>query len=213
MTSASLPDLTSDFDYAAGKLFQGLRELHESTGPEIGFTEFATSIGERLQEGDLPADLIDQYKHDQVQSDKLGHFVETAVAFALRAAQLHERGDRLAWLYLCQAYFAGGMATLQWNLARAPQLRVQPYNAIKNAIFYLIELRCPPEKWASLEEMWRAIEHDVLAANDLLEGMPGFSKDPKAAFDRLARSRRKHFLSFLSGPIKRGRPPKNRPHG
>lgn len=211
LNSESAPDLGSDFDYAAGKLFQGLRELHESTGPEIGFNALAKSINERLQESDLPADLVDQYVRDQVQSDKLGHFVETALAFAFRAAQLHDRDDRLAWLYLCQAYFAGGMATLQFNLARGPQLRVQPYNAIKNAIMYLVELRCPPEKWASLEEMWRAIEDDVMAANDLLEGMPGFSKDPKAAFERLARSKRKDFLPFLSGPVKRGRPSKKRP--
>jgi hypothetical protein len=75
----------------------------------------------------------------------------------------------------------------------------------------IVKLRCPPEKWASLEEMWRAIEDDVIAANALLEGMPGFSKDPKAAFDRLTRSRREDFLPFLSGPVKRGRPPNKRP--
>ena len=65
----------------------------------------------------------------------------------------------------------------------------------------------------SLEEMWRGIEQDVIEANELLQGMPGFSKDPKAAFERLARNRRKEFLPFLSEPVKRGRTKKKRQSG
>jgi hypothetical protein len=82
---------------------------------------------------------------------------------------------------------------------------------MKDSIMYLVEFRCPAEKWASLEEMWRGIEDGVIEANNLFEGMPGYSKDPKAAFDRLARKKRSAFLPFLSGPVKRGRPPKKHP--
>ena len=72
MNSESFPELGSDFDHAAGKLLEGLRELHESTGRETSFTALVKSIIQRLEESDLPADLVDQYVRDEVQNNKAG---------------------------------------------------------------------------------------------------------------------------------------------
>jgi guanosine-3',5'-bis(diphosphate) 3'-pyrophosphohydrolase len=204
-------DLTCDFNYAAGKLFEGLRNLHQSAHRKIEFAALAKDLGEKLEEFDVVADLVDQYVDGKVESDKLGHFIETAVAMAVRAVRTHEGGSGPAWPQLCHAYFMGGTAALQINIARGARLRVQPYNKLKQTIIELVVSRCPEEKWASLEDMWRAIEEAVREANDRLVGQPGFSKDCKATFNRLARARRVYFQLFLSGPVRRGRPLKKAP--
>lgn len=213
MNFAPPPEPLSDFDKAAVKLIHGLGDLHRSTNPKIEFSELALDIRRRLDEADVAADLVDQYVGDKVESDKLGHFIETALAFAFQATRLNDDGSDSPWQHLCQAYFVAGMATLQLNIARGAHLRVQPYAALKRTILELVESRCPAEKWASFEDMWRSIEDAVIEENDKFEGRPGFSKNPKAAFDRLRTEMPDHFLSFRSGPVKRGRPPKKRPRG
>ena len=200
------------FDHTFGLLIRGLRELYPATAPAIDFTAHVVEIQKKLDEGDFAADLIDQYVAGQVEGHNLAHFIETSLALAVQATSEHDCGNiDAAWFKLCHAYFVGGMATLQTNLVRAPHLRTEPYRWLQGEILKLIEIRCPPEKWASLSEMWRAIEEHAIAANDLLLDKPGFSRDPRGVFDRLATEQRETFELYLSSPVKRGRPKKRRP--
>jgi hypothetical protein len=89
---------TSEFERAAGWLLQGLRQVHHCTNPEIPFGELVKSIHERLEEGDLPAEMVDQYTNGQLKRDKLGHFIETAVASTFRALQLHDIHHPFDWV-------------------------------------------------------------------------------------------------------------------
>jgi len=213
MNSETSVDLASDFEYAIGTLLHGLRNLHQPKSQKIEFSALVRNVQARLGEPDLATDLVEQYMGDQVASNKLGHFIETALAFTLQAEHLHDHGDRLAWVHLCRGYFMGGMAVMQYNLARGPQLRIEPFKDLKRTMLALVESKCPPEKWGSREEIWRAIEDEVLKDNDGRRGKAGFSKDPKAMFVKLARENGAYFESFLRRPVKRGRPPKSGQRG
>jgi len=203
--------LPTPFDKTVGLLLRGLRELYLATTPTIDFTTHAKQIKKKLDEGGLASDLIDQYVAGQVDGHNLAHFIEASLALAIEASSERDSGEsESAWLKLCHAFFVGGMATLQLNLTRGPNLRTEPYRPFKRAILQLIEIRCPPEKWESLDAMWRAIEASASTANELLLGQPGFSRDPRGVFDRLAKDKRATFQLYLSSPVKRGRPKKRK---
>jgi hypothetical protein len=97
------------------------------------------------------------------------------------------------------------MAATQMSVSRGAQRRAEQYEELKEAIIEIVVSSCPPEKWLSLEEVWRSIEDQVVSFNEQNKGKPSYSKNPKAAFDRLAKARRADFLPFLSSPVRRGR--------
>ena len=191
---------------------RGLRELYPATKPDVDFTAHVLDIEKKLVDKDLAADLIDQYIEGRVHGKNLAHFIDASLALTLQATREHDSGRfEAAWFKLCHAFFVGGMANLQLNLTRGPQMRTQAFQGLRLSILQIIERRCPPEKWASLPEMWRAIQEPVIAANDLLLNNPGFSKDPEGLFVLLAKEQRATFELYLSSPVKRGRPKKRPP--
>lgn len=191
-----LDALTSHFLLAFGHLMQGLRSIHQSTRPKIDFTAYARSIRERQSESDLAKDLFDQFIGNEVESDKLGHFIETALADAFYAEQEYDRGSKEAWRHLCHAYFVAGMATLQINITRGAYLRTRNFKPLADRMLLLVR-ECEGKTFPSREALWRHLEADVDKANGK-KGDPGYYSNPRAKFDEVARENPEIFQPLIT---------------
>lgn len=206
----SPPTDDDEFDSAWKNLLKGLRDLHPLTKSRRSFADMLVEVAERLKSGDEAAAWVDDYTEDKVASKRLAHFIQSAAAFLLQAKALREGGSTAAWTHLNNAYFVAGMATLQMNVQRGADTKAQKYAPLKRRIMDLAAKRCPPEKWESLPAMWKALEGDIQLANEATDN-PAPRDDLEGVFSRLSKTEeREFFLSLLSGPIKRGRPKKNR---
>lgn len=206
----SPPTEDDEFEFAWKNLMKGLRHLYPLTKPKVPFLNMVLDVTERLNSGDEAAAWVDDYTEEKVVSKKLAHFIQSATAFVLQAKGLRNDGSNAAWLHLNNAYFVAGMAHLQMNAQRGADKKAEKYAPLKRRIMELATGRCPPEKWKSLPAMWEALEDGIQIANEA-EGNPVPRDDLEAVFSRLTKiEEREFFLSLLAGPIKRGRPKKDR---
>ena len=194
------------FMRAVERLVEGLRDLHRSTS-KTPFTDMAKGVAGRMEDWEA-ADFVQPYVDGEIKSDKLAHFIEASYAYCLQACRLSDAMEGAGWPHLMQAYFLGGMSVMQYNAMRGPYLRTLPFKTLQESIVGLVESKCAGKKWPTREALWVHLESDIVAANDRLNGEAGYSKNPRAVFDKLARERKDFFQQFLSRKSGRGRPPK-----
>lgn len=206
------PSPSEPFMRAVERLIEGLRDLHRSTS-KTPFTDMAKAVAGRMEDWEA-ADFVQPYVDGEITSDKLAHFIEASYAYCLQACRLNDAMEGTGWPHLMQAYFLGGMSVMQYNAMRGAYLRTLPYRTLQDFIVGLIESKCAGMQWPTREALWMHLESDVVTANDRLNGEAGYSKNPRAVFDKLARERKDFFQQFLSRPSGGGRPPKtSKPQG
>lgn len=199
----------TDFDRMARTLVEQLAILHRLTKPVKKLHDLHQEITQQLDSGYDPASAMREYLAERHPNGKLAQLVEASLAYAIVAARKDDTETGSGWASLCQAYYWGGMASTQMNVQRGADGRAERFAPINKLIFDLAHERCPEGKWASLIDIWAAIQTDV--HNAAVEVSPGDdSFDAKAAFDRVAKKHRKAFQALIASPIKPGRPSKAR---
>ena len=202
----SFPTPESEFLEAVRFLYAGLSRLYPLTKEKTSFEDMMIGVAERLDAGEEADTFVDNYVDNKVTEKKLAHLIRSAVAFAVQGNWLMAKGSPSAWTHIANAYFVAGMATQHSGSVGGALKKAAPFSPLKKLILDSAREQCPPEKWSSPADAWKAIAPQVEIANELLKDRPGYSSNTKAAFDKVVRENREQFESFLSRPIKRGRP-------
>ncbi len=200
------------FLLAVHKLTAGLRHAYEQSGAKKPLRTVIEEITVQLQKGEA-ADLAEAFVDGNFVETKELDLIRVAFASVFQAYSVEQVRPGHGLPHLAQAYFFAGMAHMAHSAAAGPRQKAAASGALKARMKDLARIHCPPEKWPSIEAVWRAIAEDVIRLHADLIPKRGDEDQAYRIFKQLAREERTYFLQLLSGPVRQGRKPSGKRRG
>ena len=205
-------DPTPDFVDSYNHLMMVLEGVHKGTEKDRTFDELRLFVSERLVQGFTANQLGQAYVVRFGESRSISQLFEASVAYAGEALDAYRQiGVEAAWPRLTFAYYFLGMATITERSVRAAFASAEAHEPFKERIVELLEQKCPPGLWDSLEDARAAIRQDFLAFH---AGLPpeqqAVLEDPEGSLINWSyKALRLDFRKCVK-EIRRGRPPGSR---